>query len=160
MTRVLDPGRLGDHLDRLHRVARALCGSRERAEDLVQETCVRVLSRPRVMHNDDDVAYLLTVLRNTFISEQRRARCRPALANADELERIVDRSAPPPHQVAEARLVLETIAALRRDFREALVAVDVAGLRYAEAARALGIRETTLTNRVFRARRHVVQALA
>jgi RNA polymerase sigma-70 factor, ECF subfamily len=160
MTRVLDPGRLGDHLDRLHRVARALCGSRDRAEDLVQETCVRVLSRPRVMHGDDDVAYLLTVLRNTFISEQRRARSRPALATGDELERIVDRSAPSPHQVAEARLVLETVAALRRDFRDALVAVDLAGLRYAEAAHVLGVRETTLTNRVFRARRRVAQALA
>jgi len=121
---------------------------------------VRVLSRPRVMHNDDDVAYLLTVLRNTFISEQRRARSRPALASDAELERIVDRSAPPPHQQAEARLVLETISALRRDFRDALLAVDVIGLRYAEAARTLGVRETTLTNRVFRARRHVVQALA
>ena len=119
-----------------------------------------MLSRPRVVHNDDDVAYLLTVLRNTFISEQRRARSRPALATDAELEHIVDRSAPPPHQQAEARLVLETISALRRDFRDALLAVDVIGLRYAEAARTLGVRETTLTNRVFRARRHVVQALA
>jgi RNA polymerase sigma-70 factor, ECF subfamily len=160
MSRVLDPGRLGEHLDRLHRVARALCGSRDHADDLVQETCVRVLSRPRVMHNDDDIAYLVTVLRNTFISQQRRARSRPALASGEELEQLADRSAPSPHQQAEARLVLDTIAALRQDFREALVAVDVVGLRYAEAARALGVRETTLTNRVFRARRRVVQALA
>jgi len=160
MTRVLDPGRLGDHLPRLHRVARALCGSRDHADDLVQETYVRVLSRPRVMHNDDDVAYLLTVLRNTFISQQRRARSRPTLATDAELERIGDRAAPAPHQAVETRLLLETIAALRRDFRDALVAVDLLGLRYAEAARALGVRETTLTNRVFRARRRVGQAMA
>jgi RNA polymerase sigma-70 factor, ECF subfamily len=42
--------------------------------------------------------------------------------------------------------------------REALVAVDVVGLRYREAARALGIRETTLTTR-HRARQRVAQAL-
>jgi RNA polymerase sigma-70 factor (ECF subfamily) len=34
----LDPQSLGDHLDRLYRAAWALCGSREDAEDLVQDT--------------------------------------------------------------------------------------------------------------------------
>jgi DNA-directed RNA polymerase specialized sigma24 family protein len=47
MERTLDPARLGDHIDRLYRAAWALCGSREDAEDLVQETYARVLARPR-----------------------------------------------------------------------------------------------------------------
>ena len=47
MQRTLDPARLGDHLDRLYRAAWALCGSRQDAEDLVQETYARVLARPR-----------------------------------------------------------------------------------------------------------------
>jgi hypothetical protein len=42
MERTLDPAQLGDHLDRLYRAAWALCGSREDAEDLVQETYARV----------------------------------------------------------------------------------------------------------------------
>ncbi len=42
MERQLDPARLGDHLDRLYRAAWALAGSREDAEDLVQETYARV----------------------------------------------------------------------------------------------------------------------
>lgn len=158
-TSVLDPARLGDHLDRLYRTAWALCGSRERAEDLVQDTFERVLSRPRFLRNDDELGYLLRVLRNTFISQQRRARSRPALATSDELERIEDASAPQPQEVAETHLVYEAIAALPRDFREALVAVDVVGLRYREAARALRVREATLTTRVFRARRRVADAL-
>ena len=50
--RVLDPQTLGDHFDRLFRAAWALCGSREDAEDLVQDTYARVLARPRVVRNE------------------------------------------------------------------------------------------------------------
>src|SRR5206468_7600518 len=81
MERTLDPARLGDHIDRLYRAAWALCGSREDAEDLVQETFVRVLARPRFLRKEDDVGYLLGSLRNTFLlrirTESRRARTTP-----------------------------------------------------------------------------------
>ena len=68
MERTLDPARLGDHLDRLYRAAWALCGSREDAEDLVQETFARLLARPRWLRNEDDIGYLLRALRNTCSS--------------------------------------------------------------------------------------------
>src|SRR5919199_4780506 len=71
--RVLDPAALGDHVDRLYRAAWALCGSREDAEDLVQDTFARVLAKPRLLRNDDDLGYLLRVLRNTFVSRHRAA---------------------------------------------------------------------------------------
>jgi RNA polymerase sigma-70 factor (ECF subfamily) len=61
------PAALGDHVDRLYRAAWALCGSREDAEDLVQETFAKVLAKPRFLRNDDDLGYLLRVLRNTFV---------------------------------------------------------------------------------------------
>ncbi|MGH2842799.1 MAG: RNA polymerase sigma factor, partial [Solirubrobacteraceae bacterium] len=69
----LDPDTLGDHIDRLYRAAWGLCGSREQAEDLVQETFARVLSRPRLLRDADDLGYLLRALRNTFISGRRAA---------------------------------------------------------------------------------------
>ena len=50
--RMLDPGTLGDHIDRLFRAAWALSGSRAEAEDLVQETFARVLAKPRRVRND------------------------------------------------------------------------------------------------------------
>ena len=74
----LDPQSLGDHVDRLYRAAWSLCGSREEAEDLVQETFARVLLKPRFLRNDDDIGYLLRVLRNTFVSSRRAASRRPA----------------------------------------------------------------------------------
>jgi RNA polymerase sigma-70 factor (ECF subfamily) len=157
--RVLDPAVAAGHLDRLLRAAWGLCGNRERAEDLVQDTYARVLARPRFLRSDDDLGYLLRVLRNTFISQQRSARARPASATGYELEWIEDPSARDPQASAEARLVFEAIAALPAKFRDAIVAVDVVGMRYREAAGALHIREATLTTRLFRARQRVAEAL-
>src|SRR5262249_3865227 len=89
--RRLDPASLGDHVDRLHRAARAMSGSREEAEDLVQETFARVLQKPRFLHREDDIGYLLRVLRNTFVSGRRRAARRPQFSDTpDELLRIED----------------------------------------------------------------------
>ena len=50
------------HVERLYRAAYGLCGSRQDAEDLVQDTYERVLRRPRFVRRDDDLAYLLRVL--------------------------------------------------------------------------------------------------
>ena len=75
--RQLDPEALGDHIDRLYRAAWSLCGSREEAEDLVQETFERILRRPRFLRSEDDLGYLLRVLRNTFFSQRRTAGRRP-----------------------------------------------------------------------------------
>jgi len=75
--RQLDPERLGDHFDRLYRAAWALCGSREDAEDLVQETYAHVLRRPRLLRSDEDLGYLLRVMRNTHFSGHRASRRRP-----------------------------------------------------------------------------------
>lgn len=158
-TRLLDPAAIGDHFDRLYRVAMAYCGSRERAEDLVQDTYARVLSKPRFLRNDDDLGYLMRVLRNTFISQHRRDTSRPTLAGTDDLDRFENGYARQPDEIAESRMIYETIAALPPNFRDALVAVDVAGLKYREAARALRIGEPTLTSRLFRARKKVAEAL-
>jgi RNA polymerase sigma-70 factor, ECF subfamily len=158
--RPLDPQRLGDHLDRLYRAAWALCGSREDAEDLVQDTYARVLSKPRMLRSDDDLGYLLRVLRNTFISRHRTAGRRPRTEPFAEGAEPVDlRADLRPDEVFEARDVFAVISGLPADFRDALVAVDVAGLSYREAGRLLGAKEATITSRLHRARRQVTQAL-
>jgi len=156
MERTLDPAQLGDHLDRLYRAAWALCGSREDAEDLVQETYARLLARPRLIRKEDDLGYLLRALRNTFLNQKRTEsrRLRP-----DPLELVADPQASEPQAALEAGELYAAVAGLPGDFRDVLVAVDITGLSYKEAARALRIREGTVMSRLYRARQQVVRRI-
>jgi RNA polymerase sigma-70 factor (ECF subfamily) len=158
MEHPLDPARIGDHLDRLYRAAWALCGSREDAEDLVQETYARVLGRPRLLRNEDDLGYLLRTLRNTFLTRKRTEgrRLRPGPL-PDQLDLVADPQARQPQAAVEAAELYAAIAALPGDFRDVLVAVDITGLSYKEAARALRIPEGTVMSRLYRARQEVVR---
>jgi RNA polymerase sigma-70 factor (ECF subfamily) len=161
---VLDADRLPDHIDRLYRAAWALCGSRQDAEDLVQDTYARVLRRPRIVRGDgdSDIYYLLRALRNTFLSQRRAASRRPRAADIplDELALpATGGDAADPPAATEAREVYAAIAALPDEYRDALVAIDVAGLSYREAARALRVREGTITSRVYRARGKVAESI-
>jgi RNA polymerase sigma-70 factor (ECF subfamily) len=158
--RVLDPEGLVDHIDRLYRAARSLCGSPEEAEDLVQEAFARVLRKPRIVRAEDDLGYLLRVLRNTFISTRRTAARRPQSPTAPEtLELVEDRRAVQPEAVIETAEVYAAIASLPGPFRDAVVAIDVMGLSYKEAARTLRVRQATVTTRLHRGRRRIAQAL-
>jgi RNA polymerase sigma-70 factor, ECF subfamily len=159
--RQLDPEALGDHIDRLYRAAWSLCGSREEAEDLVQETFTRVLQKPRILHSEDDLGYLLRVLRNTFFSQRRAAARRPQTAPLpDELDLVEDPAAIQPEARIQSAELYAAISALPKDFRDALIAIDVVGLSYREAARALRVREATITTRLHRARQRVARSLA
>ena len=158
--RTLDPGTLGDHFDRLFRAAWALCGSREDAEDLVQETYERVLRRPRFVRREDDLGYLYRTLRNTYFNARRAASRRPQVAaQLDDVQAASSRADVQPEQAAETNLVLGAIAALPQPMREVIVAVDVLGLSYAEAGKALGVHENTIPSRLARARLKVTEAL-
>jgi RNA polymerase sigma-70 factor, ECF subfamily len=158
--RKLDPQSLPKHVDRLYRAAWALCGSKEDAEDLVQETFARVLSRPRVLRGDDELYYLMRVLRNTFLTGRRTASRRPiTAATLDDIAPADHRPTAQPERALEVSELYSTIAGLPEDFRLALVAVDVLGLSYREAGDALGAREATITTRLFRARKQVAERL-
>jgi RNA polymerase sigma-70 factor, ECF subfamily len=158
LERHLDPRGLGDHLDRLFRAAWALCGSREDAEDLVQDTYARVLARPRLLRNEDDLGYLLRALRNTFVSTRRTQARRPLTAPIpEEREPAAVRADTDPEAALAARQVYEAVAALPDEFRDVIVAVDVVGLSYKEAARALKTPEGTVMSRLYRGRNQVAE---
>lgn len=161
MTPELARDALSDHLDRLYRAAWALCGSREDAEDLVQETYVRVLAKKRVIASEaDTLPYLLTVLRNTYVSSLRKRGRRPRTAPLEESEeRLAAPAAVTPLARLEAREVFSAIAALPDDQRDALAAVDVAGLSYTEAAGALDVPVGTIMSRLYRGRNRVAEAV-
>ena len=156
----LDPEQASDHIDRLFRAAWALCGSREDAEDLVQETYARVLAKPRFLRSEDDLGYLLRTLRYTFLNqkrtESRRLRTAPL---PDELDVVADSRARDPAAAFEAAEVYAAVAALPDDYRDVIVAVDITGLSYKEAARALRIPAGTVMSRLYRARQQVVRRI-
>ena len=158
--RPLEPQALPDHLTRLYRAAWAMCGSREDAEDLVQDTYAKVLAKPRMIRGDDEIGYLMRVLRNTYVSSLRTADRRPRTAE------LLDHAHPPetrtclrPEDAFEAAEVYSAVAALPDQYRDTIVAVDVAGLSYKEAAKALGTREGTIMSRLYRARQQVARQL-
>jgi RNA polymerase sigma-70 factor (ECF subfamily) len=156
----LDPARLGDHLDRLYRAAYAFVGTPHEAEDLVQETYARVLARPRRLTPGRELGYLLTALRHTFIDLRRRRR--PEVTGLDEMVAAV------PDQRASARAdhgltaseVYGAIAALPEVYREAVAAVDLAGLSYKEAADLLGVPIGTVMSRLYRGRAQLAEKLS
>jgi RNA polymerase sigma-70 factor (ECF subfamily) len=158
--RRLDPDLAVQHLPRLYRAARAWTHSREEADDLVQETYARVLAKPRFLRGQDELGYLLRAVRNTLISQHRTTGRRPQTVPLVEELATGSRSADDPAEAAASREVHTAIRELPEEFRDALIAVDVAGLTYREAASALGVPEGTVTSRVFRGRDRVAERLA
>ena len=156
----LDPEAVGSYLGPLLRTASTLCDTRESAEDLVQDTVTRVLSRPRWLRGGNELAYLTQALRNTFLSSRRTATRRPRVVTTLEELDTADRcTAARPEEAVIAAQVFPAIDRLPESFRLALVAVDVAGLSYGEAARVLGAPEATVTTRLYRARQRVAREL-
>jgi RNA polymerase sigma-70 factor (ECF subfamily) len=160
-TRQLDPQQLPALVDRMYRAAWAMCGSPHDAEDLVQETFARVLARPRTLRRKDQLPYLMQALRNTHLTALRTASRRPRTTDLPaEESSTMQSSVARPEVALEHHETLDAISALPEDFRNALIAVDLVGLSYREAGRALDVPEATITTRVYRARQRLARALA
>jgi RNA polymerase sigma-70 factor (ECF subfamily) len=149
----LDPDSLTEHIDALYRAGWALSGSRHDAEDLVQETFATILKRPRWIQHGGERGYLLRALRNTYLNRVRTAAHRTPTVELHEnhARTVEDR--------ATSREIMEAIASAPQPYRDAVIAVDLLGLSYREAARSLHTREATITSRVHRGRQHVASML-
>ncbi|MFL5860571.1 MAG: RNA polymerase sigma factor [Solirubrobacteraceae bacterium] len=153
---VLDTATLPDHLDALYRAAWALCGSRTEAEDLVQTTFLQVLKRPRIIRDGNERAYLLRALRNAHATRYR------TLARHPKTVPLLEDDTGPGAEVeatVSSRDLMEAVASARPLYRDAVIAVDILGLSYREAARSLRTREETLTSRLHRGRQHIAREL-
>ena len=150
----LDPDRLSDHVDSLYRAVRAMSASPQDAEDLVQDTFANVLRRPRWLHTGNERGYLLGALRNTQANRYRAAQRRP------QTRQLLDHDAvAAPAGSISSREILEAVASAPAKYRDAVTSVDLLGLSYREAARALNTTEATLTTRLHRGRQRVASQL-
>ena len=147
------------HLDRMVAAARSLTGNHADADDLVQEVMLSLMQRPRQLKRGSELAYLMTMLRNAQVDRYRAAARRPtsSLEDADEPED--PRAGLRPERAAEGREVLEAVHAIDSPFRETVVAVDVLGLSYKEAAKALDVPVGTVMSRLARGRERVIALL-
>ena len=119
-----------------------------------------MLRSPRRIHGDE-YPYLTRALRNTHVDRARAAARQPQtvelVPEAVETQRPAgeDRIA----SVLEAREVLAAVAGLPDVYRDVVVAVDVQGASYQEAADQLGVPVGTVMSRLYRGRRRVVEAV-
>jgi RNA polymerase sigma-70 factor, ECF subfamily len=157
--RELEPYDAADHVTRLYRLAIGLCGSRELAEDLVQETYARVLARPRFVRGDG-FSYLARALRNVLINHFRaEARRNEAPAAPEKLDLPDPRPTADPETAALTGALYAAIADLPDSQRQVVAAVDLAGMSYAETAALLGVAVGTVMSRLYRARDRIALAL-
>jgi RNA polymerase sigma-70 factor, ECF subfamily len=155
------------HLDTLYNVALRLCGNASDAEDLVQDTVTKAYRAWNKYERGTNCrAWLVTIMRNTFINQFRRESRRPSSVQFDSVEDIsvfesVQERDPEGsffHSIVDDR-VKQAIQDLPEEFRIPVVLSDVEGLSYAEIAEILDLPVGTVKSRLFRGRRRLQQRL-
>jgi RNA polymerase sigma-70 factor, ECF subfamily len=158
--------------DQVYRVARRLVGSREEAEDLVQDTYARAFRSWRSYTPGTNLrAWLLRILTNLNIDRGRKTQRTPEQTPLEEgdyflANRVAESQgehALEQEQVVE-RLsqdsVVNALSSLPHDFRDVVVLVDIGEFSYADAAQIMDIPIGTVMSRLHRGRRLLKQELA
>ena len=151
-----------DLLPRLRRLARVLAHARADADDLVQVTLERALTRRAQWQAGTRLdSWMFRIMKNAWIDESRaRTRSHGLFAPAEAGDRIGDDGAGAMETRMAAREVEAAMAKLPHDQRIAVALVLVEGLSYQEAAGVLEIPEGTLTSRLVRGRTALMAELA
>ncbi len=157
--------------DQVYRVARHLAGSREDAEELVQETYARAFRSWRSFQPGTNLrAWLLRILTNLNIDRGRRQQRAPQMQPLEANDYFLyDRLAGNGDGVSDEERVVErlsqddivtALSAVPHDFRDVLVLVDLGDFSYQDAAQILDIPVGTVMSRLHRGRRILKRELA
>jgi RNA polymerase sigma-70 factor (ECF subfamily) len=153
-----------EHADRVYRLAYRLTGNRADAEDLTQETFVRVFRSLAEYQPGTFEGWLHRITTNLFLDlVRRRQRIRFDALPDDVGDRLASREAGPEQAYDLNNLDPEIQAALDAlppDFRVAVVLCDLEQLSYEEIAATLGIKVGTVRSRIHRGRVLLREALA
>ncbi|MDQ1519327.1 MAG: hypothetical protein QOI55_400 [Actinomycetota bacterium] len=149
-----------DHGRFLYNVAYRLAGNDADAQDLVQETLLRVRRGLETYQPGSMPAWLSRIVTNVFLDEVRRRRRRPTDSLADDADRLLPPSAAA-DEVSEdfSDEVQHALSELPDDFRTAVVLCDVVGMTYDEIAASQGVPVGTVRSRIHRGRRMMRAAL-
>src|SRR5438876_11726976 len=157
--------------DQVYRVARHLVGSKEEAEDLVQETYARAFRSWRSFTPGTNLrAWLLRILTNLNIDRGRRKQRTPDTQPLEEGDYFLynklessGAGASDEDRVAERLSQNDVVGALSEvphDFRDVVVLVDIGDFTYSDAAQILDIPIGTVMSRLHRGRRILKQTMA
>ncbi|MFW5835200.1 MAG: RNA polymerase sigma factor [Pseudomonadota bacterium] len=140
------------HIAGMRRYARALVGQGSEAEDLVQESLARALSRIRPWTPIRDLrSYLFTIMHNLYVDQYRARRNAPPTVDIDNVLQHPS-IAPNQERRLELRDLGRALEALGEDQREVVLLVGLEGLSYAEVARILDVPIGTVMSRLSRGR--------
>jgi RNA polymerase sigma-70 factor (ECF subfamily) len=158
--------------DQVYQVARRLTGSREEAEDLVQEAYARAFRAWRSFEPGTNLrAWLFRILTNLNIDRGRRIQRSPDMQPLEENDYFLYNKleeATSDQNVDERRVVdrlsqndaVTALADLPHDFRDVVLLVDLADFTYSDAAQILDIPIGTVMSRLHRGRRMLKRTLA
>jgi RNA polymerase sigma-70 factor, ECF subfamily len=138
-------------IPRLRRYARALTGDRAAADDLVQDTLERALSRFHLWRQGSDLrAWLFTIMHNVFVNQvrSRARRYHESLETEPAAEAV---RAPEPDWI-ELRDIANALSRLPHEQRAVVLLVGLEQFTYDEAARVLDVPIGTVMSRLSRAR--------
>jgi RNA polymerase sigma-70 factor (ECF subfamily) len=148
----------------LYRVAFSISRNTAEAEDMVQETFLRVLRhRDRLPEIRDARVWLIRIVWNLVLDRKRRQKTRPENEDITELARVLPAKEMRADQAVigaqrHAR-VLALIDELPAKERQALLLSALEELSNAEIASVLNITESSVRSRLFRARRDLAEKL-
>lgn len=161
-----------DLSDQVYGVARRLVGSREEAEDLVQETYARAFRSWRSFQPGTNLrAWLFRILTNLNIDRGRKVQRTPDFQPLEEsdyflynkLEESTTDGTPDERRVVDRLSQNDAVTALAdlpHDFRDVVLLVDLADFTYSDAAQILDIPIGTVMSRLHRGRRMLKGTLA
>jgi RNA polymerase sigma factor (sigma-70 family) len=151
------------HSARVYRLAYRLSGNPQDAEDLTQDTFVRVFRSLASFTPGTFEGWLHRITTNLFLDMVRRRQRIRFDALPEDTERLPGR-APGPDQVFEDTQldpqIQAALDALSPEFRVAVVLCDIEGLTYEEIAATLGIKLGTVRSRIHRGRTQLRRELA
>jgi RNA polymerase sigma-70 factor (ECF subfamily) len=136
--------------------------SRDEAEDAVQATFLRVFTAlQRGVRPECEAAWLYTIAHNVCLSRRLRSARRASVERPHDLHDLADRLAAREHERPEELDRLgDALAEMPERARRAILLREWQGLSYAEIAESLGVSLSAVETLIFRARRHLANALA
>lgn len=144
-----------DHGDRVYRLAYRLAGNQHDAEDITQETFIRVFRSLSSYQPGSFEGWIHRITTNVFLDMVRRRQRIRMEALPEETDRIAG-SEPSPEQAFDAANLDPDLQAaldeLLPEFRAAVVLCDVEGLSYEEIGQTLGVKLGTVRSRIHRGR--------